>query len=223
MARNTDADTQPARIRILPGAGGQLQRWRILWLLVITSLWLLLPAAVASSFDRALPEHIFSDADLCAYAPCGEVLPGATQFSPRMGKPAYVEGYREENSKRQRLGYVFLSTDIVDIPGYSGKPVITLIGMDDRGLITGIRILKHSEPLLLSGIPESVLLRFIHQYVGKYVGDKIEIGESRPNEGVIGLDAISGATVTVISENQVILHSGIAIARQVGILKSSER
>jgi len=37
------------------------------------------------------------------------------------------------------------------------------------------------------------------------------------------VDAISGATVTVIAENQVILRSGYEIARQVGILKAVER
>ncbi len=197
---------------------------RLALLLLILLAASLSPHARASSFDIKLPEQLFSDPDLCAYAPCAEVLPGATQFSPRTGKPPYVEGYQPTSAGEKRLlGYVFLSTDVVDIPGYSGKPVITLIGMDTHGIITGVRILKHSEPLLLSGIPESVLLRFIHQYIGKYVGDKIEIGESRPNEGVIGLDAISAATVTVISENQVILHSSIAIARQTGILKSNLR
>src|SRR5690606_1246270 len=110
-------------------------------------------------------------------------------------------------------------TDIVDIPAYSGKPVITLMGMDTQGIITGTKILRHSEPILLLGIPESVLTKFVNQYLGKYVGDKIEIGKGRDEEGYIGLDAITGATVTVIAQNQVVMRSGVAIARQVGILK----
>ncbi len=205
----------------LPAAA--LRRLAIALMLILATALFPATRALASSFAVQLPPQLFSEADMCAHAPCAEVLPGADSFSPRLGKPPYVEGYQAEGARKRLVGYVFLSTDIVDIPGYSGKPVITLIGMDPKGVITGIRILKHSEPLLLSGIPESVLIRFINQYVGKYVGDKIEIGESRPNEGVIGLDAISGATVTVISQNQVVLHSGMAIARQVGILKSAER
>ena len=213
----------------LPPAGQRIAAFALIRLALACLFAVLLaviPAsrALASSFAGPLPEQLFSDPDMCAHAPCADVMPGADGFSPRMGKPPYVEAYRTESgTRKQLLGYVFLSTDVVDIPGYSGKPVVTLIGMNPKGVITGIRILKHSEPLLLSGIPESVLIRFINQYVGKYVGDKIEIGESRPNEGVIGLDAISGATVTVISENQVVLHSGIAIAKQVGIIKSAER
>ncbi|MHB1084005.1 MAG: 4Fe-4S binding protein [Thiobacillus sp.] len=179
-------------------------------------------------------------------------MPGADSFSDRMGKPAYVEAYRktkndhaekddlgdkgdqakdghgekhdcDKKSDCELIGYVFLSTDIVDIPAYSGKPVVTLIGMDTQGIVTGIRVLKHSEPILLLGIPEAELTKFVKQYLGKFVGAKIEVGSGRPDQGVIGLDAITGATVTVISENQVVLRSGLAIARQVGIIKPTIR
>ncbi len=189
-------------------------------IIVLALLAVFANPARASSFAAALSPQLSTDPDLCAYAPCRDVLPGADSFSLRQGQPPYVEAYKTEENKKRLLGYVFLSTDIVDTPGYSGKPVVTLIGMDSKGVIAGIRILKHSEPLLLSGIPENVLIRFINQYVGKFVGDKIEIGESRPEQGIIGLDAISGATVTVISENQVVLRCGMAIARQVGIIKT---
>jgi NosR/NirI family nitrous oxide reductase transcriptional regulator len=178
------------------------------------------PAISETAYEAPLPVAINSAPDLCAHVPCAELVPGATSFSERMGKPAYVEAYRFEGSEKKLAGYVFLSTDIVDIPAYSGKPVITLIGMDTpRASSPAPSILRHSEPILLLGIPESVLTKFVKQYLGKFVGDKIEIGKSRNNEGYIGLDAISGATVTVIAQNQVIMRSGVAIARQVGILK----
>lgn len=193
----------------------------------VAGLWLIFTGApvayAAGSYEAPLPIQLSTDPDLCAYAPCSEVIPGAGHFSKRMGRPSYVEAYGSAAGKPRLLGYVFLSTDIVDIPAYSGKPVVTLIGMDTKGIITGIRILKHSEPILLVGIPESELIKFTRQYVGKFVGDKIEIGKSREGDGYIGVDAISGATVTVISENQVILRSGMAVARQVGILKAQVR
>ena len=179
--------------------------------------------AQPSSYEAQLSVRLTSNPDLCAEAPCREVLPQADSFSTRMGHPAYVEGYRDEDPARERVGYVFLSTDVVDIPAYSGKPVVTLIGMDLQGIITGIRILRHSEPILLVGIPEAELTRFVAQYVGRFVGDRIEIGRGRPELGQLGVDAISGATVTVIAENQVILRSGYQIARQVGILQGRAR
>ena len=179
--------------------------------------------AAVGSYEAPLPTQLSTDPDLCAHAPCREVIASADSFSKRMGRPSYVEAYASGAGKQRLIGYVFLSTDIVDIPAYSGKPVVTLIGMDTKGIITGIRILKHSEPILLVGIPEGELTKFTQQYVGKFVGDKIEIGKAREGEGYIGVDAISGATVTVIAENQVILRCGVDVARQVGILQARVR
>ncbi|HJV62127.1 MAG TPA: FMN-binding protein, partial [Albitalea sp.] len=175
------------------------------------------------SYEAPLPAELATDPDLCAHVACTDVLPGADSFSPRKGRPPYAEAYRGRDAQRKLLGYVFLSTDIVDMPGYSGKPIVTLIGMDTRGVITGSKVLRHSEPILLLGIPESQLTHFIGQYVGKSVGSRIEIGKSHAGDGAIGLDAISGATVTVMSENQVILRSARAIAEQVGILQPTLR
>ena len=187
---------------------------------ILAATALLSPLASAeTAYEAPLPADINTTPDLCANLPCKEVAPGADSFSERKGKPTYVEAYRSEGGDKRLIGYVFLSTDIVDIPAYSGKPVITLIGMDTKGIITGTKILRHSEPILLLGIPENVLTKFVNQYLGKFVGDKIEIGKSREGEGIIGLDAITGATVTVIAQNQVVMRSGVAIARQVGILK----
>lgn len=182
----------------------------------------------AASYEAPLPAELTTSPDLCAYAPCKDVFPEADAFSERKGRPAYVEAYEEEDDehadgKRKLLGYVFLSTDIVDIPAYSGKPVVTLIGMDVTGKIVGLRILKHSEPILLVGIPENELTKFVKQFLGKHASDKVEIGKARTEGGYIGIDAISGATVTVIAENQVVMRSALEVAKQVGIIQSKPR
>lgn len=175
------------------------------------------------SYEAPLPVELTTSPDLCAYAPCKSVFPEADHFSERKGRPSYVEAYEDEGGTRKLLGYVFLSTDIVDIPAYSGKPVVTLIGMDIKGEIKGLRILKHSEPILLVGIPESELTKFIRQFIGKHASDKVEIGKARTEGGYIGIDAISGATVTVIAQNQVVMRSALEVAKQVGIIKSKPR
>ncbi|HEY6898711.1 MAG TPA: 4Fe-4S binding protein [Rhodocyclaceae bacterium] len=186
----------------------------------ILGFWFLffgLPSQAA--YHAELPANLSTAPDLCALVSCKDVMPGAVRFSPRKGKPSYVEAYAE-GSGEHPIGYVFLSTDIVDIPAYSGQPVVTLIGMDAKGLITGISILQHSEPILLLGIPESALLNFVKQYLGKFAGDKVDIGTARPGEGSFAVDAISGATVTAIAENQVVMRCAYEIAKQVGILKT---
>ncbi|UMR30053.1 4Fe-4S binding protein [Massilia sp. MB5] len=192
--------------------------------LVLALIILLLPQpGRAATYEAELPEQLMHGPDLCGFAPCRDVMPQATRFSHRKGSPTYVEAFGPgKDGKEEIVGYVFLSTDVVDIPAYSGKPVVTLIGMDKKGIISGVRVLKHSEPILLAGIPESVLLDFVKQYVGKSGDAKLEIGHGGSAAGA-GLDAISGATVTAIAENQVISRSAYEIGRQVGIFTVEAR
>lgn len=192
-------------------------------LLCAAVFWFNTAPAAADTYEARLPPELNQSPRLCDHAPCKAVLPGADSFSERRGAPPYVVGYRGQGAQRETVGYVMLSTDITDTPAYSGKPVITLIGMDAAGRFSGVKVLKHSEPILLLGIPESALIAFNDQYLGQYVGDQIEIGASRPEDNVVGLDAITGATVTVVAQNQVMMASGTAVAQQVGILEPTVR
>ncbi|MDQ1259951.1 MAG: NosR/NirI family transcriptional regulator, nitrous oxide reductase regulator [Pseudomonadota bacterium] len=199
------------------------QRCAILGVAFFLALSLFAPQVRAGAYEAELPAGVNTAPDMCALLPCQEVFPGAGHFSQRKGQPPYVEAYDNDSAQKKLLGYVMLSTDITDTPAYSGKPVITLIGMDTEGRYVGVKVLKHSEPILLLGIPESALINFNNQYLGKSVKDKIEVGPSRPEEEVLGVDAISGATVTVIAQNQVMQLSGQAVARQTGIIEPTVR
>jgi NosR/NirI family nitrous oxide reductase transcriptional regulator len=199
------------------------QRCAILGVAFFLALSLFAPQVRAGAYEAELPAGVNTAPDMCALLPCQEVFPGAGHFSQRKGQPPYVEAYDNDSAQKKLLGYVMLSTDITDTPAYSGKPVITLIGMDTEGRYVGVKVLKHSEPILLLGIPESALIHFNNQYLGKSVKDKIEVGPSRPEEEVLGVDAISGATVTVIAQNQVMQLSGQAVARQTGIIAPTVR
>src|SRR3990167_9168679 len=199
------------------------QRIKAFWAVLLLTLSLFAPRVMASAYEAELPANLSTAKDMCALLPCAEVFPGASHFSERKGQPPYVEAYDRNAPNKKLMGYVMLSTDITDTPAYSGKPVVTLIGMDLTGRFVGVKVLKHSEPILLLGIPESALINFNNQYLGQSVADKLEVGPSRPEEDVIGLDAISGATVTVIAQNQVVMMSGAAVARQTGIIQPTVR
>ena len=187
---------------------------------LVAALFLMLGRAFGQAYEAKLPEDLATHPQLCERVACAEVFPGAARFSARKGRPAYVEAL---DAGGALLGYVFLSTDITDLPAYSGKPVVTLIGMDRSGRYVGTRVLKHSEPILLLGIPDTALTGFMDQYRDQYVGDEFQVGGAKGVPGHVGLDAISGATVTVIAQNQVMVTSGQAIARQVGILAATVR
>ncbi|GAA5073252.1 NosR/NirI family protein [Lysobacter panacisoli] len=176
----------------------------------------------AASYESELPPALFSDPDMCRHTACDSVLPQAMRFSLREGNPAFVKGLRDVDGREEVVGYVFLTTDVTpEIVGYSGKPIVTLVGMDAQGRINGARILKHSEPILLAGIPESELSRYIAQYNGTPPGARYELGKAEGDH--IAMAAVSGATVTVIAENQAISRGSYAVARQVGLVDAVQR
>lgn len=179
----------------------------------------------AQTYEAPLPAQMFTEPDLCRHAPCADVMPGADRFSMRTGSPPYVVAYTTKAGESREAGYVFLSSDIVDIPGYSGQQVVVLVGMDRQGRITGARVLRHVESILRLGIPEAELTRFVGQHVGKLAGEPMPVGKARAPDARTGrgLDAISGATVTAITLNQVISQSAVAIARQTGIIPPAAR
>jgi NosR/NirI family nitrous oxide reductase transcriptional regulator len=100
--------------------------WPLLFVLALSCLR---RACMAFAYEAKLPANLATAKDMCALLPCAEVFPGATHFSERKGQPPYVEAY-DQHASDALLGYVLLSTDITDTPAYSGKPVVTLIGMD---------------------------------------------------------------------------------------------
>jgi len=108
----------------------------------------------------------------CEAYKCSHILPEADNFqqSKAISLPV-IEALKEGKV----FAYIFLSTDLVDIPAYSGKPMVTLIAISPEGTILNAEIVHHSEPILLVGIPESVLGVFMAQYIGKHVADKFEI------------------------------------------------
>jgi NosR/NirI family transcriptional regulator, nitrous oxide reductase regulator len=146
------------------------------------------------------------------YEQLADLFPQADRLGDFEGEPRSAPVYRGD----QLLGYVFETDDVAPIPAYSGKPVNHLVGLDLAGTITGAFVLEHHEPILLAGIPESALHRFAEQYAGKRVGDRVKIGAGK-REGYVNVDAITGATVTVMVMNEAIMRSAhrIAVARAI--------
>ncbi|MBW2716218.1 MAG: 4Fe-4S binding protein, partial [Deltaproteobacteria bacterium] len=114
------------------------------------------------------------------------------------------------------LGFYFLSSDVVEILAYSGKPIYILVGMNPEGIIQEARLIAHSEPILLVGISEQRLVDFIEFYEGKNIRNKINVGE--PLEGYLNVDMITGATVTALVADQTIMTAARLVAIDQGML-----
>lgn len=96
----------------------------------------------------------------CQALPCARVLPRATRFE-RVAEQPYVVG---KDATGKTVGWVALSSDVVEIKGYSGKPLVTLVAITPEAKIAGALIVQHSEPILLVGIPEQKLTDFVAFY-----------------------------------------------------------
>lgn len=149
--------------------------------------------------------------DLAAYPQVREFFPQANRFGDFEGQPRAAAVYQNE----RLLGYVFLTNDVLRIPAYSGKPINNLVGFDVTGRITGLTIVHHEEPILAVGITQERLRQYTDQYRGKSVFDRISVGAKR--EGYVQVDAISGATITVMVESATIMRSVRQVAESRGL------
>lgn len=110
------------------------------------------------------------------------------------------------------IGHAFLTSDFVGTTGYSGKPIHVVAAMSPDALITGAKLVEHSEPIVLIGIPESKIRAVIDGYVGLDLKAEAASGGSSHE-----LDIISGATVSIMIIDDSVVRSGIMVARLLGL------
>lgn len=115
-------------------------------------------------------------------------------------------------------GYAFQTIDVVNIPAYSGKPINMQILLDPKGVIVDAYVLEHHEPILLVGIPEAKLHDFSVGYKGVGVGQRVVVGHSSDPDAVT-IDAITGATVTAMVVNEIVMHGAHKVALSLGLVK----
>lgn len=145
------------------------------------------------------------------------VLPQADAMGAFSGEPKAAPVYHDH----VLIGYLFLTDQILPIPGYSGKPITTLVGLDAHGVITGVKILRHQEPILAVGVRPVHLQHFIDQFAGISAGERVQIGGKR--EGYVSVDGISGATITSMVLNATITRAARKVAETRGLLNADIR
>lgn len=146
-----------------------------------------------------------------------EMFPQLTKIGEKQGEPLTWTIYKDE----EIIGYAFETNDIAKIPAYSGEPVNMLVAITPKGVYIGAKVLEHHEPIILAGIPESKLHHFAEQYNGLNVSDRLKVGGNQ-TEGIVHIDGLSGATVTVMVMNVAIVKSATQVARALGLISASE-
>ena len=154
--------------------------------------------ALALAATLELAGQSVGDAKL--HAQLRQLFPGAASFSPKTGEPPHFAAY----SGRQTItGYAFWTTELEPLErGYDG-PIKMLVGLDTRGVLTGVLVVEHHEPYGNFSID---LPEFTAQFRGKSVRDPFKVGGD--------IRAVSRATMTVSSAARAVRNSARRIARQ---------
>ena len=136
-----------------------------------------------------------------------EIFPGADRYGKPEGKPMVARVYKGD----EQLGLVYITTDVVNTRGYSSKPIDTMVALANDGTVAGAKLVDHHEPIMLIGIPQSRVDKFIDKYIG------LNFIKNPPTPGVAPGDIISGATVTLMVINDSIQRSFKVVAGKYGL------
>lgn len=112
----------------------------------------------------------------------------------------------------ETLGYVFLTSDFVGTTGYSGKPIHVVAAIDQDANVMAAHLVKHSEPIVLIGIPDRKVKAVTEGYRGLDLKAEVAAGGAGHD-----LDIISGATVTIMVIDDSIVRAGIKVARMLSL------
>jgi len=142
------------------------------------------------------------------------VIPAASSFGPFSGNPPAAPAFADGRT----IGYVFRTRQVIGSTGYSQKPLDVLVGIDMNAHLTGATILQHQEPILVIGVTDADLNRFVGRFRGQDIREPIRIERSAA-AGDGAISTVSGATVSSIAINDAILRSARVVARARGLLK----
>lgn len=165
--------------------------------LVATMFLFGLPAAAETVLAKLLPDINVA-----------ELVEGADAFGATHPDIPVVEVIKGG----ERIGWAFITSDFVSTTGYSGKPIHTMVAIDDNAQVIGVQLVKHSEPIVLIGIPDKKVKALVANYRGLDLVAEAESGGTAHQ-----LDIISGATVTIMVIDDSIVRAGLKVARQLGL------
>ena len=143
-----------------------------------------------------------------AEVPAETLVPGAEAYGPLDAEHPVAPVLKGGET----VAWAFVTSDFVSTTGYSGKPIHTLVAVDKDALVVGLKLVKHSEPIVLIGIPQAKVEAMVQGYVGLDL-----VAEAKSGGTGHEVDIISGATVTVMVIDDSIVRAGLKVARALGL------
>jgi NosR/NirI family nitrous oxide reductase transcriptional regulator len=171
----------------------------------LLTLACLLAGVLLASFAQA-QEHYLPR--FLAEIPASDLVDGATAYGAQLPDVAAAPILKNGET----VGYAFITSDFVATTGYSGKPIHVMAAIGPEARILGAKLVEHSEPIVLVGIPNSKMVALTESYVGLDV-----VAEAETSGEAHDLEIISGATVTVMIIDDSIVRASIKVARALGL------
>ena len=132
------------------------------------------------------------------------LFPAATAFSPKAGDPPHFKAFTGDARSGQTLvGLAFWTTELEPFERAYDGPIKILVGMDTKGILTGVIVTEHHEPYGNFSVDTP---QFSAQFRGKNIRDAFKVGSD--------IDAISRATISVTSASRAVRNSARRVARQ---------
>jgi transcriptional regulator of nitric oxide reductase len=128
------------------------------------------------------------------------LFPSAASFSPKEGAPPAFKALLADG--KTVLGYAFWTTELEPLERAYDGPIKILVGMDGKGVLTGIVVAEHHEPYGDFSIEPAA---FANQFKGKSIRDPFKVGGD--------IDAVSRATISVTSASRAVRNSARRIAK----------
>lgn len=130
------------------------------------------------------------------------LFPSATAFSPKGGDPPHYKALAGPKSGTV-VGYAFWTTEVSPLERGYGGPIPMLVGIDTKGVLTGVVIGAHHEPYGDFSIDRP---EFAAHFRNKDVRDPFRLGSD--------IDAVSRATITMSSAVRAIRNGARRVARE---------
>lgn len=130
------------------------------------------------------------------------LFPKANAFSVKGGEPPHFKALIDGAGGAQTVGYAFWTTEVEPLERAYDGPIRMLVGMDTKGILTGIIVVEHHEPYGYFSIQPT---EFAAQFKGKDIRKPFRVGGD--------VDAVSQATISITSATRAIRNSAIRIAR----------
>ena len=159
------------------------------------------------------------------------IFPEATSYGKIDTKTLSVPIYKEN----EEIGFLFETFDVTRGLGYSRRPFHLAVGIDKKGILRNVKLLKHVEPIAILGRTDQDFINYLKQYknidlksgisltlelTGADIeGDSVAMRETAGDvESLTKIDGISRTTTSSLLFMDAIMRGARKVARQKNII-----